>query len=33
MEFILLEKVEDAVRHGMGVEPDVLFGKPEAAAA
>lgn len=33
LEFILLEKVEDAVRHGMGVEPEVLFGKPEAEAA
>jgi ATP-dependent Lon protease len=33
LEFVLLEKVEDAVRHGMGIEPDVLFGKPKAEAA
>ena len=33
LEFILLEKVEDAVKHGMGVDPEELFRKPEAEAA
>ena len=33
LEFILLENVEDALRHGMGVDPDELFRKPEVAVA
>jgi ATP-dependent Lon protease len=33
LQFVLLDKVEDAVRHGMGVELEDLFRKPQAEAA
>jgi ATP-dependent Lon protease len=33
LKFVLLDQVEDAVRNGMGVEPETLFTKAESPAA
>jgi ATP-dependent Lon protease len=33
LKFVLLDRVEDAVRHGMDADPDALFRKPEMAMA
>jgi ATP-dependent Lon protease len=33
LKIVLLDRVEDAVRHGMDADPDTLFRKPEVAMA